>query len=1202
VRRGRDSHLSQAEIELLASERVSEKGLSEFEEIDRSGAYAHVAKCAACKELVEGYVLATNRLSELRMKEILPLQSGCPPEEEWLLAVAESLPEELIEERFQHASHCAHCGPLLKLAAEVFTDDCTPEEEALLGALATSTPVWQRQFAERVSDSLNRPTRSHGFLVSLWNHLRPMPRLTLSFVAILLLALTIWLVKPRHPQDPRQLLAQAYSQQRTLELRIAGANYAPVHVLRGTEVSRVNRPTSLLEAEALIAKNIRTNANDVVWLHTQGLADLLENNYDSAISVLDKAHRYTPEDLQVSVDLATAYFLRAEELNLPADFGRAIELQTEVLAKKPTDPIALFNRAIAEERLFLFKQAEQDWQDYLKLDASSGWADEARKRLAALRERIKQSKDRSEIPLLGPSEFVTALRQGSRDMQTRVNDRVESYLGHALEEWLPRGLRESHNSTDNSQRDNVALDALAVLLTAKHQDRWLADFLEELHSTPAASDGARYLVEASVANQTSDLARARYLAQKAVRIFHTTGSAAGELRARLEVAYADQLAHDAAPCFAEAERQSHSDRMRRYPWLHTQFLLEMAACSSLADMQAREFAFQALGVSNQSKYQTLQLRATTFLAGLFEVDGDTTQAWRYSIDGLQQYWNGTYPPMRGYSLYAGLDLIAEQSREWSLDVQVIREALQLIASDSDVGLQAIEQHRLARALVITGALPEAERTFRISQDLFLRMPVDDRKLNLEFETQVGLAGIELLQDTPTPAIARLNRLQPQLSTLSDKDLLFDFYRTRGLANLAAGDFSQAQENLQHALALSEKSLAANADERERLIWSRKTDSAYRGMVRLKLHTEPQAALADWEWYKSASLRSTQPTNRETSSSLELSEPISRIAGDTSVVTYAVFPEGVSVWVSNREGVKQRWLNIGEAAISSDARLFGKHCSDPDFDLDILRAEGSRLYLNLVQPIEGLVRGYRHLIIEPDGDLWFIPFEGLVDAKGSYLQDRVDLSFSPGLAYLNRSELWPGISSASHALIVGDANPAPGQRRLPDAVEELKGIASRFRYNHLVSQGAVTSENINRELDTVDIFHFSGHATTSPDRPGLVLSNSEVFGVGKVRFSHFKNPKLVVLSACSTANGGTGVFDDEDSLARLLIGSGVSEVVASRWMVDSGATSELMNQFYEQLLSGQSVSGALRKASEGLRKQKQFAHPFYWAAFAAFGKN
>jgi CHAT domain-containing protein len=144
--------------------------------------------------------------------------------------------------------------------------------------------------------------------------------------------------------------------------------------------------------------------------------------------------------------------------------------------------------------------------------------------------------------------------------------------------------------------------------------------------------------------------------------------------------------------------------------------------------------------------------------------------------------------------------------------------------------------------------------------------------------------------------------------------------------------------------------------------------------------------------------------------------------------------------------------------------------------------------------------------------------------------------------------------------------------------------------------------ITEELADAEIFHFSGHAAASPDGVGLLLGETTVLRATKVQISDFSRLKFVVLSACNSANGSAGVFDDRDSLARLFVGAGIPEVVASRWLVNSRATASLMEDFYAQMLSGKNVSAALRDASHTLRAQEEFAHPFYWAGFSVFGKS
>jgi CHAT domain-containing protein len=76
--------------------------------------------------------------------------------------------------------------------------------------------------------------------------------------------------------------------------------------------------------------------------------------------------------------------------------------------------------------------------------------------------------------------------------------------------------------------------------------------------------------------------------------------------------------------------------------------------------------------------------------------------------------------------------------------------------------------------------------------------------------------------------------------------------------------------------------------------------------------------------------------------------------------------------------------------------------------------------------------------------------------------------------------------------------------------------------------------------------------------------------------------------------------DSDSLALVFLAKGVPHVIASRWNVDSSSTVLLMEVFYEKLLAGASVPQALASAEAALRQRAP--HPYYWAAFDAFGQN
>jgi len=59
------------------------------------------------------------------------------------------------------------------------------------------------------------------------------------------------------------------------------------------------------------------------------------------------------------------------------------------------------------------------------------------------------------------------------------------------------------------------------------------------------------------------------------------------------------------------------------------------------------------------------------------------------------------------------------------------------------------------------------------------------------------------------------------------------------------------------------------------------------------------------------------------------------------------------------------------------------------------------------------------------------------------------------------------------------------------------------------------------------------------------------------------------------------------------------VIASRWDVNSRATSVLVAAFYREIAKGAKPQDALAAAIQELRRQPAYAHPYYWAAFDLF---
>jgi CHAT domain-containing protein len=141
--------------------------------------------------------------------------------------------------------------------------------------------------------------------------------------------------------------------------------------------------------------------------------------------------------------------------------------------------------------------------------------------------------------------------------------------------------------------------------------------------------------------------------------------------------------------------------------------------------------------------------------------------------------------------------------------------------------------------------------------------------------------------------------------------------------------------------------------------------------------------------------------------------------------------------------------------------------------------------------------------------------------------------------------------------------------------------------------------------TPRLLHISSHAVTH----GVVPSASLLLlADGAVPLSSLAELPLegstAVLSACSTAISGEtrGGGEGDAGLLWGPLGAGARSVVASLWQVNQQATCDLMGQMHHWLERGESEAQALRRARQALTAAANYAHPHYWAGFAAFGTS
>jgi tetratricopeptide (TPR) repeat protein len=259
---------------------------------------------------------------------------------------------------------------------EDFSGEASAEERQSLEALKSSTPEWRARMAGQMVAPSPR-----GRLIPM----RITPWMAKAAAVLVAVGAGWFGWNGWVANDPARLIAEAYTQQRPFEFRIAGAANAPVRVERGAADSRFKRPQVLIEAESKIARKLENDPASARWLELRARAELLARDPDAAIAPLERALAQKPGDPDLLAELGIAYALSAETQNRSADYARAAQVLVRSLAAKPDNPAAVFNLALVYQRMNLYSDAERQWRRYLALDTAGAWRLEAQARLAQVR-------------------------------------------------------------------------------------------------------------------------------------------------------------------------------------------------------------------------------------------------------------------------------------------------------------------------------------------------------------------------------------------------------------------------------------------------------------------------------------------------------------------------------------------------------------------------------------------------------------------------------------------------------------------------------------------------------------------------------------------------------------------------------------------------------------------------------------------------
>ena len=297
--------------------------------------------------------------------------------------------------------------------------------------------------------------------------------------------------------------------------------------------------------------------------------------------------------------------------------------------------------------------------------------------------------------------------------------------------------------------------------------------------------------------------------------------------------------------------------------------------------------------------------------------------------------------------------------------------------------------------------------------------------------------------------------------------------------------------------------------------------------------------------------------------------------------------------------------------------------------------GYYLYQTFLLPVEEQILG-KKLIIIPDGELGYIPFEALLTELPS--GEMMDYRTLPYLIYKYRTNY-----SYSATLHFSDNNrqEKPPEQLLAFAptYENVSEISSdkfptfRDYSTSLVPLRFISSEieNISAIIDCdsyegyeateqafkekapfYDILHLAMHTLINDENPmysqlvftlnnDTIEENDGLLNAYEIFNMQF-NARMAVLSACNTGSGKLQKGEGIMSMARGFIFAGVPSVIMTLWAVEDQSGSILMTGFYQNLDDGMDIDEALQEAKLSyLRDADQLgAHPYLWSGYVCIG--
>jgi CHAT domain-containing protein/Tfp pilus assembly protein PilF len=1068
-------------------------------------------------------------------------------------------------------------------------------------------------------------------------------------------------------------LNQAYRERRLVKARITELQHAPFRETRGgteadgeqagIDLPARRRAFDLLDdavrenqtaGAAGAAGAVGTPEAAAAAHHAMGRFHLARKNFDDAIAEFEAALKTAPNDARLHSDLGAA-FMEKSDLEASGKSGRdprtldrslehlnrAIELDNSLL-----EP--LFNRALLRQNLGQLFQAKEDWDNYLKNDATSPWAEEARRNLKLIEERNKKVAQREEGLFVA---FQQAHQAGDEERVWSVFSRGHFRLGNHIASRLideTLALAQEGRAQDALARWQ-ALSDLGALAERKSGDRYVADLARVYRPSSAAR--ARALAEArslfkEAFKNYSDSRHSQAITKygQAQTIFRGQGDLGEALLSEYQIGFCYLQQADLRRGLESLNEAAQASEARAYKWLQS------LALNGLANAQQRLTEYsnaiptcrRALQLAREIGDENGRLRSLSILTGLYERLGKFRESWRVAQECLGLSEKIAADQSQVVIFYSISARCFYSMGLYSAALDYARETLRLAETMNSPWVMSRYLTNTGLAYARLGKYEEAieyiKRGMRIGQNA---QPEALARETTAY-TALYLGQTYRLSGDGAEAAAMIEQAADFYREKDDPLLLQRVTKERLLGQIARGEETEARNSLRSVIALYEETRARIPDESDRNSFFAREQSVYDIAIDFTA-ARPDGAREAFEYSETSRARSLlaafqnrqqagampgipEPRFSGVASPLTLSGIQSRMPERTQLLQYAALADKLIIWVVTPRRFEQIIVKVPLAKLTGLATDYLAQISGPDGgENQRWRQKAEELYDILLQPVAPLIEPNKQICIVPDKILNRLPYGALISrAEGRYLIEDYLPTYAPSASLFvlcaEEANRKSG-QSPEHLLSVGnpsfDRRVFPDLEDLPAAARESEEIA-KFYPSHLLLVGPDAKKKaVLREMERAEVIHLATHYDPNPTSPlfsRLVLAaETEIGGqasqrkgallTGEIYRLDLRHGRLAVLSACQTwaedylnGEGAVGV-------SRPFLAAGVPVVISSLWKIDSPATRNLMIEFHRIRKTQKLPSAeALRAAQLGMLRgaEPAYRHPYYWASFIVAG--